>query len=822
MTGHHERGPLKGLQVDQEKLGATETRIDENDLDGLLVQLKDMVAENELDVNFPAHILNQAREILDAEAHHVDLSQLQTLVAEIAKHRDLIANDSPYAEVRAVVDPTDDPEVSANTFRAWFLGLLSTIIFTAVNQFFTLRYPTINIYSLVAQLLSYPCGVFLAQVLPTRKWNLFGWHFTLNPGPFNQKEHMLITVMSNVSFGGANGTAYITYIFQVLKAKSFYNMTSLYDQAGFQILSALSTQLIGYGCAGLTRRFLVYPPSMIFPKCLSTIALNKALHGDEGRDKEVNGWKISRYRFFMYCFVAMFVYYWFPAYIFQALSYFNWINWISPENVKLAIITGTINGMALNPFPTFDWNIVYGLYDPIIYPFYSLLNNVVGMAIASFFIIVPIYFTNVWKTAYFPINSNDVFDNTGNTYDVSKVLNSKAEFDVEAYSKYSPPYLSAGYSIMFMASFAAYLAAIVHIALYNRQEITKGVRALWRWTSARDEHEDVHNRLMQRYREVPEWWYLTILAVSFVFGCIAVAHYDTGMPIWGLVFAIALCLFVQIPYGMIYAITNTEVTNNVIAEFVAGYAIPGKPVANLMFKAFGYIACAQSIQFAADLKLGHYMKIAPRVLFSAQVVATVVGAFVSVGVNAWALANISDVCSLDQPSKFTCAGARDFYTSSVIWGAIGPRRLFGVGQIYNPLLYGFLIGALLPIPFYLLTRFIPRSSAAATAVRYIYTPLVLSGISNLAPYNMSYGWPALVVGFAVNYYAKRRWVGWWEKYAYVFTSAMSCGVAIAAIVIFFAVEYHEVDINWWGNEVSYVGCDDAGCPLLGMPASGRI
>ncbi|OJZ90815.1 hypothetical protein ASPFODRAFT_179853 [Aspergillus luchuensis CBS 106.47] len=801
---------------DKEKADATGTKIDESDLQSLLDQLRQIVAENELDVNFPVQIIAQAREILDADTKHIDLSQLQEVMSDIEKHRDLIENDSPYPEVRAVVDPTDDPEISANTFRAWFLGMIATIVFTGVNQFFTLRYPTIVIYSIVAQLLSYPCGVFMAKTLPTRQWNLFGWKFSLNPGPFNQKEHMLITVMSNVSFGGTNGTAYVTYIFQVLKAKSFYNLTSLYDQAGFQILVTLSTQLLGYGCAGVVRRFLVYPPSMIYPKCLSTIALNKALHSDEGRER-VHGWKISRYRFFMYCFIGMFFYYWFPGYIFQALSYFNWINWIAPDNVKLAIICGTITGLGLNPLPTFDWNIIYALYDPIIYPFYALANIGIGTILGAFCVIAPVYFSNVWKTAYFPIISNDVFDDTGNTYNVTRVLNSKGEFDLEGYEGYSQPYLTAGYSVMFFFFFAMYLATIVHVALYNRREVMKGFRALWKWTSAREEHEDVHNRLMKQYKEVPEWWYLVVLAVAFVFGCIGVAKYDTGMPIWGIVFAIILCLVLQIPYGMVYAITNSEVTNNVIAEFIGGYAITGKPVANLLFKAFGYIACAQSVQFVADLKLGHYMKIAPRVMFAAQLAATIVGAFVSLGVNVWALANIEDVCSTTQPDKFTCASARDFYTSSVIWGAIGPRRLFGSGQIYNPLLYGFLVGALLPIPFYFITKWRPRS-----ILRYVYIPLVFYGICDISPYNVTYAWCPMVVGFIFNYWIKRRWQAWWEKYAYVFTTAMSCGVAISAIIIFFAVEYKEVNLNWWGNEVSYAGCDNDGCTLLAIPEGGKI
>lgn len=39
-----------------------------------------------------------------------------------------------------------------------------------------------------------PLGKFLAKVLPSRRFSLLGREFSLNPGPFNRKEHMLITM----------------------------------------------------------------------------------------------------------------------------------------------------------------------------------------------------------------------------------------------------------------------------------------------------------------------------------------------------------------------------------------------------------------------------------------------------------------------------------------------------------------------------------------------------------------------------------------------------------------------------------------------------
>src|ERR1700753_1641355 len=50
-----------------------------------------------------------------------------------------LEDDSPYPQVRAAVPNTDDPSMPVNTFRVWFLGLLTAIIFPGLNAFFGLR-----------------------------------------------------------------------------------------------------------------------------------------------------------------------------------------------------------------------------------------------------------------------------------------------------------------------------------------------------------------------------------------------------------------------------------------------------------------------------------------------------------------------------------------------------------------------------------------------------------------------------------------------------------------------------------------------------------
>lgn len=70
---------------------------------------------------------------------------------------------------------------------------------------------------------------------------------------------------------------------------------------------------------------------------------------------------------------------------------------------------------------------------------------------------------------------------------------------------------------------------------------------------------------------------------------------------------------------------------------------------------------SQALNFVADLKFGHYMKIPPRTMFLAQVVATTVSCFVQIVVLNIALSKIDGVCTLDQPERFTCPGGRVFF-----------------------------------------------------------------------------------------------------------------------------------------------------------------
>jgi hypothetical protein len=89
--------------------------------------------------------------------------------------------------------------------------------------------------------------------------------------------------------------------------------------------------------------------------------------------------------------------------------------------------------------------------------------------------------------------------------------------------------------------------------------------------------------------------------------------------------------------------------------------------------------------------------------------------------------------------------------------------------------------------------------------------MITQGALLFAPYNLSYMIPAVYLTLFSWVYVKRRYLEFWSKYNYITAAAWSAGIAVSAIVIFFALDIPDVSINWWGNYVYLGGEDNSGC-----------
>ncbi|KAH8424861.1 uncharacterized protein LDX57_002605 [Aspergillus melleus] len=214
--------------------------------------------------------------------------------------------------------------------------------------------------------------------------------------------------------------------------------------------------------------------------------------------------------------------------------------------------------------------------------------------------------------------------------------------------------------------------------------------------------------------------------------------------------------------------------------------------------------------YGADMKLGLYMKIPRRTLFVAQIVACILGTLTQNGVLLWMLGNVEDVCASDQSNNFTCPQGRVNYNSAVFWGAIGPARLYNIGKRYSGLLHMFWIGASLPIITFFLRKKFPKNRFLDA----VHWPIFFAGTGNLPPATGINYTTAFVVSFIFNKLIKGRKPNWWAKYNYVLSAALDSGVAVSAIVIFFALVFPQVSLSWWGNNVNSGTVDSKGTPWL--------
>ncbi|KAI6095502.1 OPT oligopeptide transporter protein-domain-containing protein [Pisolithus croceorrhizus] len=526
------------------------------------------------------------------------------------------------AQVRAAVANTDDSSIPAMTLRTWVLALAWAVITPGLNQFMFYRYPPVAISSFVLQLLSFPIGKLWARYIPRKR--IFG--VSLNPGPFSMKEHVLITMIASV---GAQTNI-------IVVQRVYYNQIYSFSYQWFLVLS---TQLIGFSAGGIARRFLVSPPSMIWPPSLITCALFNALHSQlYAGVGQLGG--LSRERFFLYAFLCAFVWYFFPGYIFQALSYFSWVTWIWPDNAAVAQLFGRVLSR-------------FSIACPM------------SLVISS----------NTWDSLYMPIQSRQVYDNMAQPYNVTRVLTDDVVSDEATYNAYSPLFMTTCFAVSYDLSFAIITATLTPTFLHFDKQIMMQV-----WRSL-GEQPDIHARLMSVYPQVPDWWYLVLFVIMCALGVVSFEAF---------VVALFIAFTYVIPCGMIQAITNQQVGLK--------YALPGRLIAMMMFTTWGYTTMTQALTFAADSKLGHCMKIPPRKMFWCQIVAAIVAATTQLGVQTWMFNSIPDMCSQDQKDGFTRPYPEVFGTASIVWGVVGPALQFSSGQRYQALLYFFVVGAIAPVP----------------------------------------------------------------------------------------------------------------------------
>ncbi|KAL5537579.1 hypothetical protein UlMin_043353 [Ulmus minor] len=674
---------------------------------------------------------------------------------------------SPIEQVRLTVTNTDDPTLPVWTFRMWFLGLFSCALLSFLNQFFAYRTETLVINPIMAQVASLPIGHFMARTLPTTRFRIPGFGqrlFSVNPGPFNIKEHVLITIFANAGS----------------------------DFGGWWV------QVLGYGWAGLLRKYVVEPAHMWWPSTLVQVSLFRALH-------EKDEQRMTRAKFFLIALICSFSWYAVPGYLFSTLTNISWVCWVFSKSVTAQQIGSGMRGLGLGSI-TLDWSAVASfLRSPLSSPFFAIMNIFARYALIIY-IVIPISYwgLDLYGASKFPIFSSHLFTAQGQIYNITAIVNDKFELDIPSYQEQGRIHLSMFFALTYGFWFATLASTLTHVAFFYGREIYQ------RYSASYTGKEDIHTKLMRRYKDIPSWWFYLMLAVTLAVSLIlcTVLKDQVQMPWWGLLFASAMAFTLTLPVSIITATTNQTPGLNIITEYVMGIILPGRPIANVCFKTYGYTSMLQAVSFLNDFKLGHYMKIPPRSMFLVQFIGTVLAGTINLAVAWWFLTSIENICQddlLPPDSPWTCPGDRVFFDASVIWGLVGPKRIFGSDGNYAAMNWFFLGGAIGPIILWLLHKAFPKQSW----IPPINLPVLL-GATGMMPVATPLNYNAWVlVGSIFNFFVFRYRKRWWQRYNYVLSAALDAGIAFMAVLLYFS-GVENIGLSWWGTNGEH--CDLATCP----------
>ncbi|CAF1598683.1 unnamed protein product [Adineta ricciae] len=284
---------------------------------------------------------------------------------------------------------------------------------------------------------------------------------------------------------------------------------------------------------------------------------------------------------------------------------------------------------------------------------------------------------------------------------------------------------------------------------------------------------DIHARLMSLYKTVPDWWYFILFCISLIIICVICDHNN-----WLNWYLVLLTLFINaclvLPFGLLSSITGQFLQNAPVyylsVIIAQGLALGQESRESYTYITIGYVLFVQSLSLIQDMKLGHYLKIPHRSLFLAQCLSSLVCSSVSIGIqymyyNQYGMNNEFD-------SSFS------IFDYTLLGGSVYTDKngFFSDANAENrKLLWGFLVGAILPIPTWFL-------SARFSWLEHFHWPLILVTVSWM-PSLLSAGalctW--IIIGLSVCLTVGKY--SFLQRHIYLTSAALDLGLNLTQIII---------------------------------------
>ncbi|KAH9469528.1 hypothetical protein Pst134EA_006823 [Puccinia striiformis f. sp. tritici] len=601
----------------------------------------------------------------------------------------------------SLIPLTDNTEALVVTVRSLVVGFMVAVLGASVTQLFLFKPVHMRLQPAFLQITAMLLGR-AAALIPGPKW----W----NPGPFGMKETVFSSLIATSASVGA-------YAIELLAAQElFFDRVSTFGMS-FGIL--LSSQLIGYGWAGLLQPILVYPSQVFYPEILPSVSLFYSLCGDGPVAKD-------QIKFFKRAFVAMGIYEIFPAYIapaFQAVSVFCLT---LPKNQLITNIFGGAQPFEGLGFLNIsgDWALV-GAHGPLYTPLHAQVHHIIGVLLSLF--ILSFVYTNSWYDAginqNFPFMSVSLLTTNGTTYPIKTVINKNGSPNEEVISQIGIPSFTSTYVIIQIVASLAMTSAITHVLLENYPLIL----GIFKKTE-KTVQIDPHRQLCMKYKDFPKWAFglILIFSISLAMGLSSLS--ESGLPPLGMLFAIFLSSILTLAVGFLNA-ANTCISPQTLVVL-------------------------------------------------AQMIGTFIGIFVNYGVMKTIIHSQREILlTSGGDGVFSGVAITSFQSAAVSWGAFA-QRMFLADEKYGAIPLALVVGLFLPVPFFVIHRFWPRYK-----LNMVNVPLLAGSMASGYTVATAGRLVNILIGLASQFWARRYRPRWFMKYNYVLSAALDGGAQIIILFL---------------------------------------
>lgn len=708
------------------------------------------------------------------------------------------------AEVRRVVSLHDDTTLPTLTFRYFLLSVIFVIpgAFLSSMNYFRTTYAPYSVF--FVQIASNYVGLWLARVLPRRQIRipLINRSFSLNPGPWSVKEHVLVTI---TAASGATGNLATT---PIALSDLYFNRT-IHPAAAIFFMWAIDAT--GYAFAAIARQVLLYEPAYPWFQALCQTALFET---QSKQNKNPTPAARKQIRVFWGVLLGVTLWQFLPEYAFPMLNSMAFLCWVAPHNPIANFIGSGLGGMGFLNL-TFDWANIsnYNAGVPLfLSPWWSQVVLFCSFVLSCWVLLPAAKWGGLGGYPYC-LMTNRACTADGSRYPVTDLVTPQNTFNQTAYEENGPLHLGVQYLWSIFFDYASYFSAYSWIAFFGASQIKE---AYHKFRARRNnpgqginhQYTDRLNVLMRSYQEVPLWWYLVLFAVSFVITMTIVGLDILYIPWWTYLVALGTGAAVVVPLGWLYAISNFQLPIGTFNELLYGTMVQNlstnrSPIGASIYGAIAGDAWYRAQYMLQDQKIGHYMHVPQRAVFFSQVFGITMGVPINYAAMSWIIDSKRDYLTgviEDAAHIWTGQSLTSSLTLGVQYVLIGPTRLFQQEQ-FKPLPYAFLVGAACPALIYLLHRLFPRAKF------HLWNTTIFFSGGSIFYGNVSTGYfSRFIGGFVVMYWAYRYRYALWAKYNFILAAAFDAGFNLNMLLVFLIFGSAKVIgmPNWWGNDAASV------------------